>query len=243
MEAMERDGLLKIIYIRPLDLSPDEALFAIRAAVQQIDAKRVVIDSLSGFELALAPTFRTDFRESLYRLVGALTGTGITVLMTMEIVQSSSDLRFSPYVISFLADNIILLRYVEIMGQLKKSLVVVKMRNSNHSNDVRLYEITAQGLIVRESLNDYRGAGLGTAEMREGPRRPVYPGLTEQETVVLQALIELREALAEVLARRAGLPEGPNLTAALERLVSLGYATKLDEGSGTSYRPVAQLQR
>ena len=237
---MERDGLLKIIYIRPLDLSPDEALYAIRAAVQQIDAKRVVIDSLSGFELALAPTFRTDFRESLYRLVGALTRTGITVLMTMEIVQSSTDLRFSPYVISFLADNIILLRYVEIMGQLKKSLVVVKMRNSNHSNDLRLYEITTQGLIVRESLDDYRGVGLGTAEVREGTRRPVYPGLTEEETVVLQALIELREAPAEVLARRTGLPEGPSLASALERLVSLTYAIRLDEGTGTSYRPVAQ---
>jgi circadian clock protein KaiC len=240
LEAMERDGLLKIIYIRPLDLSPDEALYAIRAAVQQIDAKRVVIDSLSGFELALAPTFRTDFRESLYRLVGALTGTGITVLMTMEIVQSATDLRFSPYVISFLADNIILLRYVEIMGQLKKSLVVVKMRNSHHSNDLRLYEITTQGLIVRESLDDYRGVGLGTAEVHEGTRRPVYPGLTEEETVVLQALIELREAPAEVLARRTGLPEGPSLTSALERLVSLTYAIRLDEGTRTSYRPVAQ---
>ena len=90
--------------------------------MQAIGAKRVVIDSLTGFELALAPTFRTDFRESLYRLVGALTGTDIIVLMTMEIVQSSTDLRLSPYVISFLADNIILLRYVEIAGQLRKSL-------------------------------------------------------------------------------------------------------------------------
>jgi circadian clock protein KaiC len=240
LEAMERDGFLKIIYIRPLDLSPDEALFAIRAAVQKIDAKRAVIDSLSGFELALAPTFRTDFRESLYRLVGALTGTGITVMMTMEIVQSSTDLRFSPYVISFLADNIILLRYIEIRGQLKKSLVVVKMRNSQHSNDVRLYEITSQGLIVRESLNDYLGVGRGAANMREGARRTIYPGLTEEETVVLQALIELGEAPAEVLAQRTGLSNDPNLVVALERLIHLSYAIRLDGDAGTSYRAVAQ---
>jgi circadian clock protein KaiC len=241
LAAMERDGLLKIIYIRPLDLSPDEALYAIRAAVQQIDAKRVVIDSLSGFELALAPTFRTDFRESLYRLVGALTGTGITVMMTMEIVQSSTDMRFSPYVISFLADNIILLRYIEIGGQLKKSLVVVKMRNSYHSSDVRLYEITTQGLIVRESLDDYRVVGRGTANVGEGTRRSAYLGLTEEEMVVLQALIELGEAPAEVLARRTGLLEDPNLAVALERLVHLSYASRLDGGAGTTYRAVAQL--
>jgi circadian clock protein KaiC len=241
LAAMERDGLLKIIYIRPLDLSPDEALYAIRAAVQQIDAKRVVIDSLSGFELALAPTFRTDFRESLYRLVGALTGTGITVMMTMEIVQSSTDMRFSPYVISFLADNIILLRYIEIGGQLKKSLVVVKMRNSYHSSDVRLYDITTQGLIVRESLDDYRVVGFGTGDAGAGTRRSAYPGLTEEEMVVLQALIELGEAPAEVLARRTGLLEDPSLAVALERLVRLSYASRLDGGAGTTYRAVAQL--
>jgi circadian clock protein KaiC len=240
MEEMERRGDLKMIYIRPLDLSPDETLYEIREAVQRIGAKRVVIDSVSGFELALAPTFRTDFRESLYRLVGALTNTGIIVLMTMEIVQSSTDLRFSPYVISFLADDIILLRYVEIAGQLRKSLAVVKMRNSDHSKDLRLYEITAQGLIVRESLQDYRGISTGAAELRAGTRRPIYPGLTDHEMVVLRALIELREAPAEVLARRTGLPEGPSLTSALDRLVSLNYAIRLDENAGTSYRPVTQ---
>ncbi len=239
LEAMERADQLKIIYIRPLDLSPDEALYAIRSAVQQIDAKRVVIDSLSGFELALAPTFRIDFRESLYRLVGALTGTGITVLMTMEIVQTSTDLRFSPYVISFLADNIILLRYVERKGQLKKSLLVVKMRNSQHSNDIRLYEITAQGLVVRESVTDESdAANLPTG--RATSRRASYPGLTTAETVVLQSLIELGEAPAEVLARRIGLPDGPILAAALDRLIRLTYAIQLDDGSSTRYRPVAQ---
>ncbi|MBX0328340.1 AAA family ATPase [Oscillochloris sp. ZM17-4] len=238
LEAMERDGLLKIIYIRPLDLSPDEALYAIRSAVQAIGARRVVIDSLSGFELALAPTFRADFRDSLYRLVGALTGIGITVLMTMEIIQSPGNLRFSPYVISFLADNIILLRYVEIAGQIKKRLAVVKMRNSAHSSALRPYEITAQGMVVRAPLAEQRGQGA--AAERAGARSAAYPGLTAEETVVLQALIELGETPADLLARRAGMPEGPGLTAALHRLVGLGYAVRLDTGSDLSYRPVAQ---
>jgi circadian clock protein KaiC len=240
LEALEKKGTVKIIYIRPLDLSPDETLFEIREAVQEISAKRVVIDSLTGFELALAPTFRTDFRESLYRLVGALTGTDIIVLMTMEIVQSATDLRLSPYVISFLADNIILLRYVEIAGQLRKSLRVIKMRNSNHSKDLRQYEITAHGMIVREALVDYSGIGSGTSAALTEGRRPIYPGLTEQETVVLQALIELRDAPAQALAQRIGLPEGPILTSALDRLVSLNYAIKRDEAEGAIYRPVAQ---
>ena len=65
----------------------DETLEEIRKAVEQIGAKRVVIDSISGFEMALAPTFREDFRESLYRLIGALTGLGVTMYSTVEVVE------------------------------------------------------------------------------------------------------------------------------------------------------------
>ena len=239
--ALQQQGRLKIIYIRPLDLSPDETLAAIREAVQEIKAKRVVIDSVSGFELALAPGFRADFRESLYRLVGALTGTGIIVMMTMEITQTSTDLRFSPYVISFLTDDIILLRYVEIAGQLRKSIAIVKMRNSAHSITMHLYDITEQGMIMRKSLQDYRGIGTGAAELREGVTQPTYSGLIEQEITVLRALIELQEASAEQLAQRTGIMGKP-LLAALDRLIQLAYVDALPRTSKRRYRPIVQRQ-
>jgi hypothetical protein len=66
-----------------------------------------VIDSLAGFELALAPGFREDFRESLYRMIGALTRTGVTIVSTVELVESFTELALSPYSISFLSDDII----------------------------------------------------------------------------------------------------------------------------------------
>jgi circadian clock protein KaiC len=66
LQAMADKGPLEVIYLRPLDLSVDEALLEIQAAVVRTPAQRLVIDSLSWFELALAPTFRVDFRESLY---------------------------------------------------------------------------------------------------------------------------------------------------------------------------------
>jgi KaiC/GvpD/RAD55 family RecA-like ATPase len=80
--------MLKMLYLRPLDLSVDETMEEIGLAVRAIGAKRVAIDSLSGFELALAPSFRDDFRESLYRMVGALVRLGVTVVMTAELVDS-----------------------------------------------------------------------------------------------------------------------------------------------------------
>ena len=243
LAAMERQGLLQLIYIRPLDLSPDETLHAIQTAVQATGARRVVIDSVSGFELALAPRFRDEFRESLYRLVGALTGTGITVLMTMEIEQHTTALRFSPYVVSFLADDIILLRYIELEGQLRKSIVVVKMRNSAHSTALHLYEITGHGLVVRQSLGDYQGIGTGLPARREGRPGPGYPGLTEEEAVVLRALVELGEAPAAVVARRSGLVDAAALAAALARIVQLLYAVVVHDGEQTIYRGVAQAGR
>ena len=95
LTSPQQDGLLKIIYLRPLDLSVDETLYAVLEAVEKIGAKRVVIDSLAGFELALAPAFRHDFRESLYRMIGALTGIGVTVLSTIELPIPSPKSRFS----------------------------------------------------------------------------------------------------------------------------------------------------
>ena len=76
--------------------------------------------------MALAPGFRADFRESLYRMIGALTGAGVTILSTVEVEDRLRPLPFSHYAISFLTDDIIRLRYVEIDGQLRKVLMVVE---------------------------------------------------------------------------------------------------------------------
>jgi circadian clock protein KaiC len=237
---MERDGRLAILYLRPLDLSPDEILHEICAAAEQIGARRVVIDSLSGFELALAATFRTDFRESMYRLVNRLTALGITVVMTMEITETFRDLRLSPYIISFLADNIILLRYVEVAGQLSTTLTVVKMRNSAHSKDQRLYEITGQGMVVRPTRLSRLSDDPGGARLPDGPA--LYPGLTASEIIVLQALIQLAEGTADALSRQTGLPAETLLASALDRLISLNYAIRLEHPSApATYRSVTQL--
>src|ERR1700733_8008213 len=153
---------LEILYLRPLDLSVDETMHEILDAVQKIGAKRLVIDSLAGFEMALAPGFRADFRESLYRMITALTGVGVTILSTVEVNESFTEFPFSTYSISFLTDDIIRLRYVCIDAQLRKIMVVIKMRGGNHSKDIREYEITSKGVvIIGERLTDYQGLITG----------------------------------------------------------------------------------
>jgi circadian clock protein KaiC len=166
LEAARQDGRLGILYLRPLDLSVDEAVQAILAAVEKIGAKRVVIDSLAGFEMALAPSFREDFRESLYRMITALVGVGVTIVSTTEMPDTFTGLPFTPYGVSFLTDDIIRLRYVEIDGQLRKILVIVKMRGGHHSNDICEYDITSTGISVGERLSDYEGLITGVPELK-----------------------------------------------------------------------------
>ena len=166
-----RDNMLRIIYLRPLDLSVDETLDEIQKAVKEIGATRVVIDSISGFEMALAPGFREDFRESLYRLIGALTSFGITMFSTVEVVAPRGDLQFTGYQVSFLTDDIISLRYVEMEGELRKVLMIVKMRGSNHRREFRIYETTDSGVRVRESLRDYENVIQGFPK-RKGEHAP-----------------------------------------------------------------------
>lgn len=164
---MIRAGRLELIYLRPLDLSVDEALHAILDAVKRLKAKRVVIDSLSGFEVALAPTFRVDFRESLYRLVGTLTATGVTVFMTAEVVEGFSDVRFTAEKVSFITDEIIIQRYIELEGELRRVMAVIKMRGSDHSHELRTYDVTSKGVVVGTPLTEYDGIMSGIPTLRD----------------------------------------------------------------------------
>jgi len=166
LNAAERKGTLETLYLRPLDLSVDETMQAILDAIAKVGAKRLVIDSLVGFEMALAPGYRADFRESLYRMIVALTGAGVTILSTVEVEDTFTAFSFSHYVISFLTDDIIRMRYVEIDGQLRKVMVVIKMRGGNHSKDIREYVITDEGVvIVHPRQTDYSALTTGIPQL------------------------------------------------------------------------------
>jgi len=167
-DRLVRQGKVGILQSRPLDLSIDEMLHEIIGAIRRLKARRLVIDSLSGFELALAPTFREDFRESLYRMVAVLTGMGITMMMTAEVEDSYTDLRFSPHGTAFLTDAIIMQRYIVFKGQLQRIMAVVKVRGSVHSKDLRAFEITDRGIVMGESLGGYEGLLTGSPELIPG---------------------------------------------------------------------------
>ncbi len=172
MASLIAGGQVGVIDAREPGLSVDEIATLLITEIRRLKASRVVIDSLSGFELALAPTFREDFRESLSRMVLALASMGVTVLMTSELEDRYDDLRFSPYGTAFLTDAIVVQRYIEVDSRLQRVMAVAKMRGSMHSNELRRYRIVDGGIEIGETLDDYEGLLGGRPTLREGKNPP-----------------------------------------------------------------------
>lgn len=131
-----------------LDLSVEEMLDDLVREVEASGARRVVIDSLSELGLYLAPEFRQDLRETVFRMLSSLAQLGVSVVVTLGLDDRYNDKRFSQADMSFLADAIIAMRYVEQDGRLEKIISVVKVRSSAHSTDLRRYDIGADGIRI-----------------------------------------------------------------------------------------------
>ncbi|HEX8410430.1 MAG TPA: ATPase domain-containing protein [Thermoanaerobaculia bacterium] len=238
LQKMIDAGQVEVVYIRPLDLSVDETLYAVQAAVERIGACRVVIDSLSAMENALAPTFKEDYAESLYRLIGALTGNGVSIMMTVEITTSYEELQFTPHAISFLTHDIIMLRYFEVDGQLKTFLTVIKTRGRKHSADISSYEITNEGIVIGRVLDDLHGLITAVPQRKRDSR---YHGLTSEEAEVLNVIVGFGDSTEKRLREATRLSAGA-LTAALNRLTTLGYAKKALKRGHRVYRAALEKE-
>jgi circadian clock protein KaiC len=162
-------GQISVVDTRQRDLSVAEIATQVIAEVRRIKAPRVVIDSLSSFEISLAPTFQDTFRDSMTHLVAALAETGATVVMTSELEDRYDDLRFSPYGTAFMTDAILVQRYIEVDSRLQRMIAVVKVRSSAHSNELRLFHIDKDGIKIDERLDDYEGL-LGGRPTRRSDR-------------------------------------------------------------------------
>lgn len=164
LDELVRTGQVSLTSIRTLDVSIDEMLHSLVATIEHTGATRVVLDSLTGFEMALAPDARDDFRESLFRMVTVLGAKGITLLLTNEMEDRFNELRFTPYGSVVLADALIMLRYVEQQAELHTVISVVKVRGSKHSRQIRSFEIADDGVVIGSGPTPYGDVLLG------GPR-------------------------------------------------------------------------
>ena len=98
-------------------------------------------------------------------MVSALASTGVTVLMTSELEDRYTELRFSPYGTAFLTDAIIVQRYIEVESRLQRMMAVLKIRASAHSTELRLFHIDDEGIKIDQMLSNYEGL-LGSSPSR-----------------------------------------------------------------------------
>jgi circadian clock protein KaiC len=167
LDALIRSGQVGMMSVRALDLSVDEMLHELIMMIDSMGATRVVLDSLSGFELAMAPEYREDFRESLYRMVTVLGAKGVTVFMTTELEDRFQELRFSPYGSAVLVDAVIMQRYVESQSEMNTVISVVKVRGSKHSRQIRSFDIDDDGTIrIGNGPSPFNGVLLGNPQTR-----------------------------------------------------------------------------
>lgn len=159
-------GLLDVCTVEPLDVSPDEFAADVRAAVDD-GATTVLVDGISGYRLSLRGE-EDDLVRELHALCRYLRNVGVTTLLVDDVGSVTGDLRATSDRISYLADTIVFLRYVELSGELRRALGVLKKRTSDFDRTLREFEITADGVVLGDPMTRLRGVLSGTPELVDG---------------------------------------------------------------------------
>jgi circadian clock protein KaiC len=161
VRSMIKTGMLSVVPVEPLRYSPEEFAQMVRNEVDSNGSKIVMIDSSSGYKLSLRGE---DPVSHLHSLAKYMTRMGVTVILINEVESISGDLKITEIGISYLADNIIFLRYFETGGELLKSIGVLKKRLSDFEKSLRELRITQYGIRVGPPLTDIHGILSGTPE-------------------------------------------------------------------------------
>lgn len=161
VHAMMERGTLAVVKVEPLRYSPDEFARLVRREVEEQGARIVMIDSISGYRLSLRGE---DLVAHIHALSKYLANMGVTALLINEVEWITGEFRATEGGISYLADNIIFMRFLEVRGELRKAIGVLKKRLSDFEKTMREFEITRYGVKVGKPLTELRGILSGTPE-------------------------------------------------------------------------------
>ncbi len=160
--ALEAAGQLRIVMSSPEVGRVD--LRAVNGQLEtmghQIGARRILIDSLSHFERLTSDP--VELRQIVYEFINGLKRLGLTTLLTRENPMLLGEIPNVEEDLAFLVDGYILMRYVELMGAVRRALLILKLRGSDHAKDIRQYEITGRGLEVRAKFEGQQGIMSGS---------------------------------------------------------------------------------
>ncbi len=162
LKALEQRGLVRVMMTSPeVGLADLQAVGGqVAALVREMDARRIVVDSVSRLQ-GLAED-RHQLRALEYSFINALKREGLTSILTSEgpSVLGSGDRAVDD--LAFVVDSYLMLRYVEIDSAVRRAVTVLKMRGSDHAKDIRQYELTTQGVVIKSRFEGREGILSGT---------------------------------------------------------------------------------
>lgn len=164
LAAMVQAGHVHIIETRRIDLTVEEFEDELIAIIERTGARRVVIDSLSEFSLYLAPECRRNFREGVFHMLSSLAKRSVSVLVTVGLDDRALNMNQARADIAYLTDAMLAMRYAEVDGHVKRYIAVVKVRGSNHSNELREYCITDEGIEIEPVPAQVNGVLFGRSD-------------------------------------------------------------------------------
>lgn len=166
---MIKRGTLSVVKVEPLDYTPDKFARVVRHEVEEGEARIVMIDSMAGYSLSFQKSESADMVAHLHALSKYLANMGVTTILINEVEYITGEFRATEMGISHIADNIVFLRYLEIGGQLRKAIGVLKKRLSDFERTLREFEFSRYGIKVGAPLSNLRGILSGRPEWVKPP--------------------------------------------------------------------------
>jgi circadian clock protein KaiC len=152
-------GRLRVEQVEPGDLSPGEFSYRVRDAVEKDGARVIVIDSLNGYLTAIPQSDSPLIR--MYELLSYLAGNGVATILVVAQHGVVGTMMAAPIDVSYLADAIVMMRFFEAKGEVRRAISVVKKRTGNHEKTIREFQIGENGLRLGQALADFEGVLTG----------------------------------------------------------------------------------
>jgi circadian clock protein KaiC len=169
LEKMQASGKLFIDQVDAAELSPGEFAHRVRKRVDEDDIKTVVIDSLNGYQAAMPE--ENSLILHMHELLQYLNRQGAATFMTVAQHGLVGDMK-APVDVTYLADTVILLRYFEALGSVRRAMSIIKKRTGAHESTIREYRIDKRGLTIGGPLDGFQGILRGVP-MYVGEAKPL----------------------------------------------------------------------
>jgi circadian clock protein KaiC len=162
LAGLVEKGSLIVEQIDAAELAPGEFAQRVRRCVEKHAAHTVIIDSLNGYQAAMPEEKQLILH--MHELLQFLNRKGATTFLTVAQHGLVGDMK-APVDVTYLADTVILLRYFEAMGRVRRAISVIKKRMSAHEDTIREYRIGPSGITLGEPLTNFQGVLRGVPEM------------------------------------------------------------------------------